>query len=380
MTPRNNAPALRKTLGIAAAIATIAAPALALEAHLSVDGGGRGQAALFTRGGACFALTPRHVISGRRYSMLLIPGGEEGPRHAEGDVCAEWPELDLSLLRVKGQAPSGCGDPLATVPPVERLLPAGGAGALRYSNENGSTEWMDVLVTFRGHGRTVGVRPRGSTDQLRQGLSGSTLYLSDLPAGLLVSATADPSAEGEVVRLDFVVPLLNILFERKEGAILRDSSCLTTRSIQITGKEGVRIDYASATNGGEIVHWGAPPIASQHRPEMMIAPQNEPGYWAVETTGSAFAVLRLAEIRMVSRIDLDFRNVPRTIRPAWVQLLSRGSEEGPWTALAVFRPSETQASGTLALAPRLVREIRIEIAANSPKQRIIGIGRVSAYE
>lgn len=281
MTARRNRRRQCRTLYIATATGMLAMPAFALEAHLTADGGTHGQAALFTRGGTCFALTPSHVLSGRAYATLLIPGGEDGPRQAEGDVCAEWPALDLSLLRVSGHAASGCGDPLATVAPIEKLLPAGGGGALRYSNENGSTEWMDVLVTFRGNGHTVGVRPRGSADQLKQGLSGSTLYLSDLPAGLLVSATTDPSTEGEVVRLDFIVRLLNMLFERKEGAILPDSSCLTPPSIQINNKVGAGVDYASAMNGGRLVHWSTPPISSVHRPEMMIATHSEASYWAV---------------------------------------------------------------------------------------------------
>jgi hypothetical protein len=343
------------------------------------DGNQRGQAALFTRGGACFALTPKHVLGSGNYATLLIPNGRKGARQAQGDVCAEWGELDLSVLRVTGNSLNSCGDPLATATPIEKLLPDGGAGALRYANENGSTEWMDVIVTFRGQNNYVGIRPRSTREQLKKGLSGSTLYLSNLPAGLLLSTTHDAILEGEVLRLDYIVTLLNTLFETRNGPSAHGTSCYPAERHLSKSNTAARIDFASAESGGEVVHWSAPPISPEHRPDRLIAPHHSGGYWAVRSNTPVFVVVRLAEVRTISRIDLDFTDVSPGERPASGQVLTRASEDGPWTNVTGFHLSSMDTSRTLAFAPRTVREIRVEITANSRNQQNIGIGRILAF-
>ena len=380
MMPRASFRALCKALAVVTWVALASSHVLALEALVTVDGGSRrGQAGLFTRGDACFALTPRHVLGGKQYAVLSIPLGSQGVRSAQGDLCAEWTDVDLSLLRVSGHAADGCGAPLATATPVERLLPASGAGVLRYSNQDGSTERVEVLVTFRGQEYLVGVRPRGSQDPLTQGLSGSTLYLSDLPAGLLLAA-GDESDEGTVLRLDYIVGLLNALFDKQQGAFIRDSSCLVAETLPTSTTEGVGIDYAAAANGGQVVQWIVPPVSSMHRPEMLIGPPDDRSYWAIETRTSAFVVVRFAAIRTISRIEVDLSQVPPGERPGSLSVLTRGSPTGPWTQVAGVHVQDADQHRTLAFAARRVLEIRVEITPKTYGPHVIGLGRISAYD
>ena len=370
---------LLQAISIAGLDALSAGEALGLEALVTVDGGARrGQAALFTRGDGCFALTPQHVLGGERYATVAIPAASGVARYAQGDLCAKWPDVDLALLRVTGHAADGCGEPLTTAAPIERILPAGGAGTLRYSNQDGSTERIDVIVTFRGADHVIGIRPRGSEHPLTQGLSGGSLYLSNLRAGFLIAAD-DATGEGVVLRLDHTVGLLNALFDRQEGAVMGDSACLVGTTLASAADDGTRIDYASATNGARIVEWSAPPLSSGHRPDLLLAPADRSGYWAVETSGSAFAVIRLAAVQTISEIDVDLSQVPAAQRPGALAILTRASESGPWTQVAGAQATDSGASRTFAFAPRRIMAIRIEVMRESPGRHPVGLGRVAAF-
>lgn len=237
----------------ALALLLLAMPGAALGGQVHVRSGSEeGQAILFADGGACFGLTPLHVMQTEEAVV-----SQQDPTRLSG-VAALVRDLgnDLALIEVRGQIAGACTEPLPRTEDVAALLQAReGAVRVRTEFSDGTLLFHDARVeigdSMRLKLREVGDWSIGGSD------SGSAVMQDGSILGILL-ADGDGDEPATVLRWDFATYLADWELTRGSGPAAVPAAAASLAGVVVLGSNAVPLDPASG-------------------PERLVAPPGEGG-------------------------------------------------------------------------------------------------------
>lgn len=175
--------------------------------------GARGQGMLQRRGDECLIITPKHVVEDSIIEILVtFPDRSE----AEAIVLEQYAE-DIALLRLKSQPTSGCPERAFNESQLATILNSATEGVLKRRDESGSASLLQVDVVGYDEHRLIRVEPRSSTKSIKQGYSGSVLYLNNQAVGMLINNERSESETGLVLRAETLNASIDPFFKSVQG-------------------------------------------------------------------------------------------------------------------------------------------------------------------
>lgn len=337
------------------------------QAHVSA--GENGQAFLIQSGGACFALSPTHVIGEMGFASLV----RQGTGRIHGDAMAVHHfGYDLTLLHVTGEAARLCGPQASALPrDISERLEQASHGSIRVIHPNGSADLLPVALV--GHNPThLRVRPREAVQQIRQGMSGATVLVDNEPVGLLMAV--DEEGVGQVLRFDIALRTVDVILAASPSAskigVPSDTKAAPTPPIE---QSRTRVIRATARS-----------IGPDHTADRLVAPVDEGGAWvATFDTLPVEVVLDLhqGEVVATSGVTLvaDDPSIDPQALPRRVEIFRTVTREGDhaWRSLGTWTFVKGEASRTFSFPPVRARRLRIVIHANWGAEGQVALARIS---
>ncbi len=167
--------------------ATTGAPAQTVALR---GGGGEGHGLMIRSGGACYLLTPRHVVG-----EAPAASARSAAPVATGRAFVErpfWEGMDLAIGVLRGALEARCELGLQALA-GETRLEAGGAGELVSLRPSGEVERRPMRVSDSGY-LTLEAEFTRPEDEVFEGISGSFLFIGARPAGMAIEALGQRSA------------------------------------------------------------------------------------------------------------------------------------------------------------------------------------------
>ena len=275
----------------------------------------QGNAWLFSRGGQCFAVTPRHVlideqgIRDDRYARVVIARPGEAPIEAGADRCAVFKKYDLAVMRVSGvERMADCGRVLSGLADEGTLLGRSREAALITAASSGRFERSNLGIRqVTSDPDYFRVAVTSDRDRLTEGMSGGLVTIQDQLAGFLVTVGNDSETEdtGKVLRADKVSILLTRLLDGGLGTADVEGTC-ATRSVTLPSLTRTQ-NLASAACGAAVTRWSAPPLSEVNRPEALIGAAGPNALWRVAANSEVSVEIRLCGkvVPNVNSVSLD---------------------------------------------------------------------------
>ncbi|MEM7121953.1 MAG: hypothetical protein AAF563_11790 [Pseudomonadota bacterium] len=327
----------------AACAAGLPAPIWASQAYMSA-GSKEGQAILFERGGACFALAPTHLIEGSDgFATLVGDGGEltTGRAWQIRDLG-----FDLSLFGVRGSIESACGGDLPNDAELSSVLAQGsGEVQLRYLFEDGSVARRAAQITDTD-GSFIYLSETGDW-VISQGHSGSAIVQGDTTIGIMMQLGAEGEAP-RALRFDKAVYLVRWEWEGSGEAPQAPSP-------PAVGVDGIVVERTSAL-----------PLGPDDTVEHLVAPLDEAGHWRAKAISwPVDLVLQMPGNEVANVAGLVFHTLhgEAVAHPRTIEVLRTVSAEGErsWSPVT-----------SLTLQPvGGIREITFEPAIRTRRLKIV---------
>ena len=344
-------------------------------AHVSTDQGTHGQAYLFHRGGACFALTPRHVLKDDQrdetYVRLILARAGRAPLSAQADRCAYFPDIDLAVMRVSGvDANADCGALFAGQGGVEQVLAARAEGSLLTATESGSVERRTLRLSSTRVNDTdhFWVSPQSKADEPASGMSGGIVAIQGRTIGFVLANNLSDNRFEEnwrVLRIDTAALRVGQLFEGRGGAVIDNAQCLSGASPGAASRPATAgaMNFASAACGASIVAFSSPPQSNAERPENLI---DGDGATVWRSSGQASVDVRLCgdKARPVRAVTLD-PSPACGARGVEAEVFVRGHPRGPWTSLGIAGQAADGSITVRSASPLNAYDIRAVVRRQS---------------
>ena len=344
-------------------------------AHVSTDQGTHGQAYLFHRGGACFALTPRHVLKDDQrdetYVRLILARAGRAPLSAQADRCAHFPDIDLALMRVSGiDASADCGGLFTGQGGVEQVLAARAEGSLLTATESGSVERRTLRLSSTRVNDTdhFWVSPQSKADEPASGMSGGIVAFQGRTIGFVLANNLSANRYDEnwrVLRIDTVALRVGQLFEGRGGAVIDNAQCLSGAPVGGASKQVVAgsMNFASAACGASVVAFSSPPQSNAERPDNLL---DGDGATVWRSSGQASVDVRLCgdKARPVRVVTLQ----PSPACEATgveAEVFVRGHPRGPWTSLGIAGQAADGSITVSTASPLNAYDIRAAVRGRS---------------
>ena len=174
--------------------------AVASDAYIDT-GSTRGQGYLFMDADTCFLVTPAHVAkSSNELSFLAVD--------RKSHVAKKVKEFDVDLALYELEKSNLCRSlPEYGSTRLSALLKIYRDGVIKTRLSDASVLQTKIEITGIDESYYLQVRVRSSSDTLKQGFSGSQLFVAEQPAGILIEV--DEDGYGYVLRSDAIEKLLN---------------------------------------------------------------------------------------------------------------------------------------------------------------------------
>jgi hypothetical protein len=212
-----------------------------------VDAGEIGQGFLLKRLDTCYLVSPAHVIGEEFFAAIITNSNNHSTGEAEP---LETFGYDLTLLRLEeGEAKEDCQDDIDSFKAIDSVLISATRANLNSVNADGSQSYVPLDLTDSGI-QYLRVKARSNDMPLYKGLSGSVVYIKDIPVGILQSVDNNTN-EGIVLRMDRVITTITPYFSANHF-----SNKIT--KIQKKGNLGGGIPLSFQS-------WTHPPLNAQHR-------------------------------------------------------------------------------------------------------------------
>ncbi|MBV1909553.1 MAG: serine protease [Kangiellaceae bacterium] len=227
-----------------------------------------GQGFLFERQSECYLATPRHVIQNEKKLSLLLANRREYQA-----TLFHIFESDLAVLKVDDYKACRLKQPEPKVP-LSALLKVYQEGVLKTKLADGST--LQTKVTIRGvdEREFLEIQAIKKINLLKQGFSGSVLYIADQPAGILLEVTEDNS--GIVFRQDAIWKELATHFQYKHKQTASDNDATLFSTGQLKGRlnTGQSVEHKAEWKQNSPIRFIQSKQTPRHHLELSIAQKN----------------------------------------------------------------------------------------------------------
>ncbi len=174
-----------------------------------------GQGVLREYQGDCYVITPAHVVKGKYLSQIITSKREQ----VTGVFVTSY-DPDIAILRLEGNKDVKCDSFWPDGQSIDTRLQQLSIGKLRSVSPAGSIEFRSVKVMSADE-RFIFLE-LDPTDSLFKGLSGSTLLLEPMTAGMLIEIDQQ-SGQGVVYRQDYLNNILQSFFKEQTGPLFEDN-------------------------------------------------------------------------------------------------------------------------------------------------------------
>ncbi|WP_394172299.1 hypothetical protein [Thalassotalea litorea] len=170
----------------------------------------QGQGFLYEHDEQCFVITPSHVIEDATKISIL----SAARKSYQAKVVNEF-DVDLSILEIQDANKLCAKTDFEQKTKLSSLLKIYDDGILRSKLSDGSTLQTKVNIDGVDEAEYLQITPKRESDILKQGYSGSVLYVADQPAGILLEVD---EGQGFVYRSDALNEKLNAYFGLESAA------------------------------------------------------------------------------------------------------------------------------------------------------------------
>lgn len=333
-------------------LSTFSSSVVALtQAH--VYAGEVGQGFLLKRLETCYLVSPQHVIGDALFAEIIT----NTPAKSVGEAqLLETFGYDLALLTIDGSASNSCDTDISSFKPIDHLLGNTTSLSLKYVNQDGSQSYTTVDLSDASI-QYLRVRPRSTNPPLYKGLSGSTLYSSDVPVGILQSIDANTN-EGIVLRMDRVISTIAPFF----------SVNATSNKLVQSKKKGAVLSSAEDLSLSPL-NWSTTPIDRNHR-LVNLLDSNPDTQWSAVFDGAMitleFMIGKGDKNYRFRSLELETNTTDVSSKPRDFEVLVSRKKEGRrgWTSIYAGTYLKNEDKKILNFAPVKAKRIRIRFASN----------------
>jgi hypothetical protein len=186
----------------------------ASDAYIKTDSS-IGQGFLFERNNICYLGTPKHVVEDANSINFMTADRKNHDAKIE-----KLFEVDLAILKVKNPKACSFKQPEGKTR-LRSLLKIYRDGILKSRLSDGSILQTKITITGIDETEYLQITPQKKKDILKQGYSGSILYVADQPAGMLLEV--DDENIGYVYRQDALSNKLKSYFQQDNKNITQKS-------------------------------------------------------------------------------------------------------------------------------------------------------------
>jgi len=231
-----------------------------------------GQGFFRPRGAECFFITAGHVVSEAAEIELIT----SGRLHLSANVITSYPD-DVAILRVELPKNTTCpkgswgtGEKLKTLLNIEQ------EGVIKTRLNDGSTLQTAVNIKTFDDFRYIQVIPKDTKTQFAKGFSGSPLFISGQPAGILQSVS---KGVGKVFRQDALSNTVALFFNADLQEITTPSkkNHKKTTSQTVTQISATSIEFKGSLAKNQIVKHTF--VGKKNTPVLIINPTRSKGFW-----------------------------------------------------------------------------------------------------
>ncbi len=355
---------LRTALALVLVISGTPVQADQAHARLGGPGGQEGQVILFRDGGACFGLTPLHVMDAALGMGASLIRRERVVRDGFAGEALDLGH-DLALVSVSGAVAAQCGPPLRDQgDPRARIEAAGGRLVMRHVTAAGATLFRPVRLLYIGETHLFFEEAgEGATAwAVAPGDSGSALMLGDEIVGMVQERGA-VNEPPRALLWSYALHLADWRLQRR--APQQDAPTAPA----LPAADGLRVERTTTR-----AH------SPDHGADRLTAPTGDGGYWQAEAVGWPVEIdLALPAIRGVAGIILHPAPAQAQGRPRTVELFTTRTEEGDggWTPFGTFILSLDPEPRVIALgAGQRLRRIRVSVHDTWSPGGEVALGRI----
>lgn len=308
--------------------------------------GEKGFGWMFSHGGQCYAVLPRHVAG----PLPRVTVNTAAPvASGTGTVLTPfWDGIDLALLVVRGEATQSCSGRLDSLRPDTAARRSVSANLLRLL-ASGEEERVPLRIENRNYLTFDGVVATSGAE-VAQGTSGAFAFVGDQPVGMAITSTA--TGRATFIRVEEIHMHIGRYLAEQGGAY----AAPTTVSVQQQAEASIAVGAVTLQLEGTSM----PPINPAFAPENLL----EDGLFVFDQTRTMRMSFSMADngVSTIRQLQLispasDEYATPKTILVQY-SVDSEGLSFREWMR-GQMAPDGVFDSGMLA--PRNMRRIAITI-------------------
>ena len=186
-----------------------------------------GRGILRAVGNECLVYTPKHVVEDS--AGIFVSGRFK--RDVEASLLTTYPQ-DLAVLSIPQNDIELCQESTWKDggARVSAILNSASKAKLSFRKKNGGLTEYDLKIVEKGIHTYFHVKLDNSKKSIKQGMSGSTIYVGSYPIGMLVSVN---DGIGKVLRLDDITNISQSVvstFESQLDKVSRESGLVTKKT------------------------------------------------------------------------------------------------------------------------------------------------------
>jgi len=322
-----------------------------------------GQGIAFNRMGACYLVTPAHVIDGSFFATVIagLPAAPKG----DGDVLMTF-GYDLSLLRITGGVSNDCNFTFRSAGGLDSMLASTSIAHLLTVRSDGSVGRQPLGIADTGM-IYIYVQPMPGDEPLMKGMSGSMLEASGKPLGMLMSVDPE-SGHGKVLRYDRLTETVAPFFRGKAAAPPSVDNRVVAGASAVT-----------KANGAAVTRWTSPPLGADFRAKNLLDGQPESIWQArvkkfpvdIEIEMAAGKSMVLNAVELVSA-----GVIPRERTPRDYEIMVSNKVSGGWIPLTSGTLFTKDDATLVAFVPVRAKRLLVRFHSNWGDTEAVGLSEI----
>jgi len=328
--------------------------------QVHIESGEIGQGFLLKRLNQCYLISPSHVLGNAFFANITT--GTKNREIGEAEKVQVF-GYDLAISNVNGISTANCVTDINTFYPLDMLLKSASLLTVSTINVDGSKSITPVTLIDQNI-INLNVKPRSEQLPLYKGLSGSVVFLKEIPVGILQSVNAE-TGEGTVIRFDRAMEVIAPFFSSTFSQVKPVKEAVTKDNIQFN-----------------ISHWSHKPIDTEHRVSA-IHDNKIDSYWSAKLDGKPVSItLDFNEsITLVNGLSLLNESGLKQSFPRDIKVYSnrRGEGKRGWTSIYSGTWSNTKNTFLLKFPPVKAKRIRIEFLSNWGDTKQLSLSELTIF-